>query len=146
MFNENSVRLDFLSEMDMLDFVNVVSDHVGRTAGLDEDALHRVSVAVRESVANAIVHGNGNDKDKRVFIEFASIDGDRPRIAIRVRDQGAGFDLRTLSDPLRPENLMKPCGRGIFLIRTLMDEMTLQRAAEGGMEILMVKHIEPQAH
>jgi anti-sigma regulatory factor (Ser/Thr protein kinase) len=48
-------------------------------------------------------------------------------------------------DPLSPENLMKPRGRGIFLIRTLMDEMTLQRAAEGGMEIVMVKRIEPQA-
>ena len=146
MLNGNFVRLDFLSEIDMLDFVNVVSDHLGRTAGLDEDALYRVSVAVRESVTNAIVHGNGNDKDKRVFIEFAPIDGDRQGIAIRVRDQGAGFDLTTLPDPLTQENLMKPRGRGIFLIRTLMDEMTLQRAAEGGMQIVMVKRIEPQAH
>ena len=146
MLNGNSVRLDFLSEIEMLDFVDVVSDHLGRTAGLDEDALYRVSVAVRESVANAIVHGNGNDGEKRVFIEFAPIDGDRHGIAIRVRDQGTGFDLTTLPDPLTPENLMKPRGRGIFLIRTLMDEMTLQRAAEGGMEIVMVKRLEPQAH
>ena len=145
MLNGNSVRLDFLSEIEMLDFVDVVSDHLGRTAGLDEDALYRVSVAVRESVANAIVHGNGNDGEKRVFIEFAPIDGDRQGIAIRVRDQGAGFDL-TLSDPQTPENLMKPRGRGLFLIRALMDEMTLQRATEGGMEIVMVKRIEPQAH
>lgn len=145
MLNGNSVRLDFLSEIDMLDFVNVVSDHLGRTAGLDEDALYRVSVAVRESVTNAIVHGNGNDKDKRVFIDFAPIDGDRQGIAIRVRDQGTGFDLSTLPDPMTPENLMKPRGRGIFLIRKLMDEMTLQRAAEGGMEIVMVKRTEPGA-
>lgn len=145
MLSRNSVRLDLVSEIDMLDFVNVVSDHLGRTAGLDEDALYRVSLAVRESVANAIVHGNGNDKDKRVFIEFAPIDGDRQGIAIRVRDQGAGFDLAMPPDPLTPENLMKPRGRGIFLIRSLMDEMTLQRAAEGGMEVVMVKRIEPQA-
>jgi serine/threonine-protein kinase RsbW len=145
MLNRNSVRLDFVSEIDMLDFVNVVSDYLGRTAGLDEDALYRVSLAVRESVTNAIVHGNGNDKDKRVFIEFGPIDGDRHGIAIRVRDQGAGFDLTMPYDPLSPENLMNPRGRGIFLIRTLMDEMTLQRAAEGGMEIVMVKRIEPQA-
>jgi serine/threonine-protein kinase RsbW len=143
MLNRNSVRLDFVSEIDMLDFVNVVSDHLGRTAGLDEDALYRVGLAVRESVTNAIVHGNGNDKDKRVFIEFAPIDGDRQGIAIRVRDQGAGFDLTMPSDPLTPENLMKPHGRGVFLIRTLMDEMKLQRGAEGGMEMVMVKCVKP---
>jgi serine/threonine-protein kinase RsbW len=119
--------------------VNLVSDHFGRTAGLDEDALYRVGVAVRESVTNAIVHGNGSDKDKRVFIEFSPIEGDRHGIAISVRDQGAGFDLTMLSDPLTPENLMKPRGRGIFLIRTLMDEMTLHRGADGGMEMVMVK-------
>jgi serine/threonine-protein kinase RsbW len=107
-----------LSEIDMLDFVRVVSDHLGRTAGLDEDALYGVSVAVRESVINAILHGNGNDKDKRVFIEFAPIDGDPQGIAISVRDQGPGFDPATLADPLTPENLMKPSGRRIFLIRT----------------------------
>ena len=143
MLNGHSVRLDFLSEIDMLDLVDVVSDHLCRTAGLDEDALYRVSVAVRESVTNAIVHGNGNDKDKRVFIDFAPIDGDRQGIAIRVRDQGTGFDLTTLPDPLTPENLMKPRGRGIFLIRTLMDEMTLQRAADGGTEMVMVKCVKP---
>jgi serine/threonine-protein kinase RsbW len=139
MLNRSSVRLDFLSEIDMLDFVTVVSDHLGRTAGLNDDALYGVSVAVRESVVNAIVHGNGNDRDKRVFVEFAWMDTDPRGIAIRVRDQGPGFDQATLADPLAPENQMKPSGRGIFLIRTFMDEMTLQRAAEGGMEIVMVK-------
>ena len=145
MLNGSSVRLDVLSEIDMLDVVNVVSDHFARTAGLDEDALYGVSIAVRESVINAILHGNGNDRHKRVCVEFARIDGDPPGIAIRVRDQGPGFDSVTLADPLTPENLMKPSGRGILLIRTLMDEMTVQRASEGGMEITMVKRVQPQS-
>ena len=144
MLNRYAVCLDFVSEIELLDVVNVVSNHLGLTAGLDEDALYCVSLAVRESVTNAIVHGNRNDRNKRVFVEFDLIDGDRQGIAIRIRDQGVGFDQKTLSDPLTPENLMKPRGRGIFLIRTLMDEMTLRRAAEGGMEIVMVKRIEPQ--
>ena len=127
----------------MLDVVDLVGERVGRNAGLDEDALYRVSVAVRESVENAIVHGNGNDKDKRVFIEFAPIEGDRQGIAIRVRDEGTGFDPTMLPDPLALENLMKPRGRGIFLIRTLMDEMTLQRGADGGTEMVMVKRVKP---
>jgi len=143
--NESSVRLALLSEIDILDVVQEVSDHFGRTVGLDEDALYGVSVAVRESVTNAILHGNGNDRHKRVFVEFARIDGDPQGVVIRVRDQGPGFDPATLADPLTPENLTKPSGRGILLIRTLMDEVTLQRAAEGGMEITMVKRVQPQA-
>ena len=74
-----------------------------------------------------------------MFLEFALIEGDHQGIAIRVRDQGAGFDLTTLTDPRTPENLLKPHGRGIFLIRSLMDEVTLQRSAEGGMEMVMAK-------
>ena len=60
-------------------------------------------------------------------------------IAIRVRDEGPGFDPESLPDPLAPENLLKSNGRGIFLIRSFMDEVALQRAPEGGMEIVMVK-------
>ena len=129
----------------MLDFVQVVSDHVGRMAGLDDDSLHWVGVAVRESVINAIKHGNGNDEQKRVFVEFAPLASDGPGIAIRVRDEGPGFDPETLPDPLAPENMLKSSGRGIFLIRNFMDEMRLQRAPEGGMEMVMVKRAQPDA-
>jgi serine/threonine-protein kinase RsbW len=140
--NGNSVRLDFRSAFDMLDFVQVVGDHVGRMAGLDEDALHWVSVAVRESVINAIKHGNGNDERKRVFVEFTPLVADPPGLAIRVRDEGPGFDPAELPDPLAPENMLKSSGRGIFLIRNFMDEMRLQRAPEGGMEMVMVKRVQ----
>jgi serine/threonine-protein kinase RsbW len=140
----NSVRLDFRSEFDMLDFVQVVSDHVARMAGLDEDGIHWVGVAVRESVINAIKHGNGNDADKRVHVEFTPLeDAVPPALAIRVRDEGTGFDPSTLPDPLAPENVLKASGRGIFLIRSFMDEMKVQRAPEGGMEVVMVKRAQP---
>lgn len=139
-----TVRLDFRSAFDMLDFVQVVSDHVGRMAGLDEESLHWVSVAVRESVINAIKHGNSNDERKRVYVEFTPLNEERrPGIAIRVRDEGPGFDPETLPDPLAPENVLKSSGRGIFLIRNFMDEMILQRAPEGGMEMRMVKRVQP---
>jgi len=141
----NSVRLDFHSTFDMLDFVQVVSDHFGRMAGLDDEALHWVGVAVRESVINAIKHGNANDATKRVHVEFTPLDEDTPPgIAIRVRDEGPGFDPSTLPDCLAPENLLKSSGRGIFLIRSFMDEMVLQRAPQGGMEVVMVKRAQPQ--
>jgi serine/threonine-protein kinase RsbW len=135
-WNGNLVRLEFRSAFDMLDFVQVVSDHVGRLAGLDEDSVHWVSVAVRESVINAIKHGNRNDHSKLVFVEFATDKGD---LSVRIRDQGEGFDPTTLADPLAPENVLKSSGRGIFLMRQFMDEVSLARAPEGGMEVRMVK-------
>jgi serine/threonine-protein kinase RsbW len=138
------VRLEFTSAFEMLDFVQVVSDHVSRGVGLDEDSAHWVSVAIRESVINAIKHGNQNDATKRVFVEFESAKpADLAELTIRVRDQGAGFDPDVLADPLAPENLLKSSGRGIFLIRNFMDDVQLQRAPEGGMEIRMVKRVQP---
>jgi serine/threonine-protein kinase RsbW len=139
---QQAVRLEFTSAVEMLDFVQVVSDHVGRAVGLDEEAIHWVSVALRESVINAIKHGNRNDASKRVFVEFESASqAGEGRLTISVRDQGEGFDPDALEDPLEPLNILKPSGRGIFLIRNFMDEVRLQRAPEGGMEIRMVKRL-----
>ena len=139
------VRLEFTSEFEMLDFVQVVSDHVTRSIGLDDDASHWVGVAIRESVINAIKHGNRNDSSKRVFVEFETTTKDAPELSIRVRDQGEGFEPEEVADPLAPENLLKSSGRGIFLIRNFMDEMHLQRAPQGGMEIQMIKKVQPSA-
>ena len=137
---DRTVRLEFHSSYDMLDFVQVVSDHLARLSGLDDDSLHWVSVAVRESVINAIKHGNAGDIGKRVHVEFTPLQTETPRgIAIRVRDEGPGFDPEALPDPLAPENLLKTSGRGIFMIRSFMDEVAVRRASEGGMEVVMVK-------
>src|SRR3989475_2515333 len=101
------IRLEFTSAFEMLDFVQVVSDHFARSVGLDEDSLHWVSVAIRESVINAIKHGNRNDASKRVFVEFQTTSPpEPPGLLIRVRDQGEGFDPESLANPLDPENLL----------------------------------------
>jgi serine/threonine-protein kinase RsbW len=136
------VRLEFTSAFEMLDFVQVVNDHVGRSIGLDEDTVHWVGVAVRECVINAIKHGNQSDVGKHVFVEFQTgVHDDGLELAICVRDQGKGFDPDTLANPLDPENLLKASGRGIFLIRNFMDDVRLQRAPQGGMEVRMVKRV-----
>jgi serine/threonine-protein kinase RsbW len=134
-----SIRLEFTSTFDMVDFVEVVGGHVSRDIGLDEDSVHWVGVAIRECVINAIKHGNQHDASKRVFVEFATATESVPEMIIRVRDQGEGFDPENVADPLAPENLLKGSGRGIFLIRNFMDEVDLQRAPQGGMEVRMVK-------
>src|SRR5512135_1180437 len=131
----------------MVDFVQVVSDHVSHSIGLDDDSAHWVSVAIRESVINAIKHGNRNDATKRVFVDFetSSAQAAGPELMIRVRDQGEGFEPEEVADPLAPENLLKSSGRGIFLIRNFMDDVKLQRAPEGGMEMRMLKRLPPGA-
>jgi len=144
MTNGKTVRLDFQSGFDMLDVVQMVSDHLGRMAGLDAESLHWVGVAVRESVINAVKHGNGHDASKRVHVEFTPLDDETPAgIAICVRDEGCGFDPDCVPDPLAPENLLRSSGRGIFIIRSFMDELVLRRAPEGGMEVVMVKRVPP---
>ena len=141
-----TVRLDFGSTFEMLDFVQVVCDHIGRLSGLDEDSVHWLGVAVRESVINAIKHGNALNESKRVHVEFAPVEADSsPALSVRVRDEGAGFDPSTLPDPLAPDNLLKSSGRGIFLIRSFMDHVDLRPSPHGGMEVVMVKRAAASA-
>jgi serine/threonine-protein kinase RsbW len=140
--NGSVVRLEIRSEFEMLDLVQLVSDRMAKLAGLDEDCTHWVGVAVRESVINAIKHGNRENVDKRVFVEFALVtDATPPELVVSVRDQGEGFDPASIGDPLAPENVLKSSGRGIFFMRNFMDDIMLQRAPEGGMEVRMVKKL-----
>ncbi len=140
--NGHTVRLEFPSHFDMLDLVQILSDYMGRVGKLDEDSMHWVSVAVRESVINAIKHGNREDQTKRVFVEFEFAPSAEPtQLVVRVVDQGEGFDPVEVADPLAPENLLKSSGRGIFFMRSFMDDLTLQRAPEGGTEVRMVKKL-----
>ena len=137
-----TVRLQIHSNFEMLDFVQVVSDRMGQLAGLDEDAVHWIGVAVRESVINAIKHGNREDYGKIVTVEFVVAPSKDPsELVVRVLDQGEGFDPQEVADPLAPENILKSSGRGIFFMRNFMDDVTLKRAAEGGMEVRMVKKL-----
>ncbi len=137
-----TVRLQIHSNFDLLDFVQVVSDRMAQLAGLDEDSIHWIGVAVRESVINAIKHGNREDLGKLVTVEFTFAPNVNPReLIVRVLDQGEGFDPQEVADPLAPENILKSSGRGIFFMRSFMDDVTLRRASEGGMEVRMVKKL-----
>jgi serine/threonine-protein kinase RsbW len=137
-----TVRLQIHSKFDMVDFVQVISDRVGQLAGLDDDTVHWIGVAVRESVINAIKHGNREDYAKIVTVEFAVTPlADPNELMVRVLDQGEGFDPEEVADPLAPENILKSSGRGIFFMRSFMDDVVLQRGAQGGMEVRMVKKL-----
>ena len=137
-----TVMLQIHSQFEMLDFVQIVSDRLGQMAGMDEDTIHWIGVAVRESVINAIKHGNREDHRKMVTVEFTFTPTAQPaQLIVRVLDQGEGFDPQEIADPLAPENLLKSSGRGIFFMRSFMDDVSLRRASEGGMEVRMVKKL-----
>jgi serine/threonine-protein kinase RsbW len=141
-FDSHVVRLRMHSSFDMLDVVQLVSDRLSAIAGFDEDATHWVSVAVRESVINAIKHGNHEAPDKFVTVEFMFTPREAPtELVVSVRDQGEGFEPEELADPLAPENMLKSSGRGIFFMRSFMDDVRLARHPEGGMEVRMVKKL-----
>ncbi len=137
-----TVRLQIHSTFDMVDLVQVVSDRVAQLGGMDEDAVHWIGVAVRESVINAIKHGNREDHGKLVTVEFSFAPvADPSELIVRVVDEGEGFDPQEVADPLAPENVLKSSGRGIFFMRSFMDDVVLRRGAKGGMEVRMVKKL-----
>ena len=138
------VHLEIHSTIDALDLVQAVTEHIARRLGFDEDSLHWAAMAVRESVVNAITHGNANDPSKIVFIDYCAAPEAKPvDFIVSVRDQGHGFDPDTVKNPLRPENMLSTSGRGVFLIRQFMDDVSMRRAPQGGMEVRMIKRIRP---
>ena len=136
------IRLEMPSSFDLLDVVQLLSDRLSVLAGLDEDTTHWVGVSVRESVINAIKHGNREDLKKTVTVEFVLRPRPRPEeFEVRVLDEGACFDPDHIANPLYPENVLKSSGRGIFFMRSFMDDVSIARRPEGGMAVRMSKKL-----
>ena len=126
------------STLESVDSAEELAVAVAQKAGFDEDDLMKIGMAVRESMVNAVVHGNRYNSNKKVRFSV----GQTPeRFTIRVSDEGDGFDVNDLPDPLAPENLLRTSGRGIFLIRSFMDEFDIRRGPSGGMELTLVKFV-----
>jgi len=132
----NEIEVMITSALDNLDLIHSLTDSVTAFMGFNEDSAHWISMAVREAVTNAIQHGNKLDLAKKVEVCY----GLAPeRLTVSVRDQGRGFQLNEIPDPLKVENVLKPSGRGIFYMRTFMDEVDFRTLPAGGTEVYMVK-------
>jgi serine/threonine-protein kinase RsbW len=105
--------------------------------GLSNELLFAIDLAVRESVANAIKHGNKFAEDKNVDI---MLENSARSFAITVSDHGSGFDIDGIPDPRNPENLLKTNGRGILFMRSFMDVVEWSNGADGGLVVRMVKN------
>src|SRR6185436_14006212 len=141
MLAENVVELTIASQLDFIDLVTALTDNITQMVGFDEEASYWINMAVRESVANAIEHGNKYDPRKSVDIRFTvGVDA----LRVTVRDYGEGFDPSSLPDPLDPNNLLNPAGRGILYMRTFMDSVEYGRHPESGMVVSMTKRRMPR--
>jgi serine/threonine-protein kinase RsbW len=108
------------STLDSVDSAEELAVGLAQRAGMDEDDLMKIGMAIRESMVNAVVHGNRYNAHKKV------------RFAV---------DFGSIPDPLAPENLLRTSGRGIFLIRSFMDDFQLRRLESGGTEVTLVKNL-----
>ena len=123
----------------MVDLVQVVFESLSSQVGFDEDVSHWMSVAIRESVTNAVRHGNKLDSEKRVLICFEVKEGE---LRVSVEDEGEGFEPGEIPDPLAEENLLRASGRGIFFMKNFMDEVTYEFQPTRGTRVTMVKRLE----
>lgn len=125
--------LDSLSEIDR------VTESIATEIDFTEDDRDNIAIAVTEVANNAIIHGNKLNSEKKVIISFYR---DRDQLTIYVKDEGYGFNPKELGNPLDPDNLMKETGRGIFILRSLMDDVEFHTNSTGT-EVKIVKRIHP---
>src|SRR5581483_4419003 len=130
-----SYRLD--STLESVNQAEEVATKVAQQAGFALDEAVYIAMAVREATVNAVLHGNAYDPAKKVELGFEQTGGD---LVVTVRDHGKGLNADNLPDPLAPENLLKQSGRGIFLMRSFMDDVLI-RVVHPGTEIRMIKHL-----
>jgi serine/threonine-protein kinase RsbW len=132
-----TIELSIDSKLELVWTVESVANSAIAKLGFDEDDAGWIELAVREAVVNAIKHGNHYLADKRVDVEFLV---GQDAMTIHVRDRGEGFDLTRLPDPLDPERLLNPTGRGILWMRTFMDEVEYSAHPDGGCVVRMRKY------
>jgi serine/threonine-protein kinase RsbW len=111
---------------------------VAEAAGFGEDDCYRIGMSVREGVINAFHYGNEERPDKKIYL---ALDLTPEKMVIHVLDEGKGFDLSSVPDPLAEENLLCTSGRGIFLMRAFMDEFKVVPGRNGGAEVIMSKKL-----
>src|SRR5579863_5726036 len=139
--DEDLLEQDFPSTLESVDSAEgKILEAAGR-AGFDEDEQHRIGMAVRECMVNAVVHGNRYNRNKRVHV---AVTKSKDEFNIRITDQGEGFELTEVPDPLHENNLLRHSGRGLFLMGAFMDDMKVRKLSPSGTEVTLVKNVAPR--
>jgi serine/threonine-protein kinase RsbW len=124
------------SRIESVDAAATAADEFVKSVGLGDEFISAIDLAIRESVANAVKHGNKFDESKSVEVRLSH---ERGGFGITVRDHGTGFAVEKIPDPTNPENLLKVNGRGILFMRSFMDEVEWENADDGGTVVKMFK-------
>src|SRR5262245_38191965 len=132
-----TIELSIDSKLELVETVESLAKNASAKLGFDEDDGSWIELAVREAVVNAIKHGNQYSADKQVDFRFLI---DQDSITIYVRDHRKGIGQSGLLDPLEPENLRNPSGRGILWMRTFIDEVEYSAHSDGGCVVRMKKY------
>ena len=133
-----SFELTIPSRLEALDAVQHLVEQAARAFNLTEEIAYWIELSVSESMINAIRHGNKSDPNKAASLKISS---DGEAIEVIVEDEGKGFNLEDLADPTDAQNLLKPSGRGILIIRSFMDEVNLSTREGGGTRLQMIKRL-----
>ncbi len=136
------VTMTLNSRVDLANLVHAASDEICRIAGLDEDSMLNLGLALREATVNAMKHGNKMREEKPVNVTF-HLNG--RRLEVEIVDQGEGFDYEASVDPRLPENLDKTSGRGLFLMRTFCDDVKFSRGKGCGTRVSLIKKLRRRA-
>src|SRR3984893_1742071 len=134
----NRIEVTMETLLDSVQLAEGITERVARAAVFYDDDCLKIGMSVREGVINAFRYGNEEQRHKKIQLNFEVTDD---KFVVHIVDQGRGFDLRQVPDPLAEENLLKTSGRGIFLMRTFMDEFEVRRAPQGGTELIMAKKL-----
>jgi len=136
---------DYPSTLESVDEAETVILKAAADVGFDEDEQHRIGMSVRECMVNAVVHGNRYNRNKVVHVGVTrSFEPDAgEKFTIRIVDQGEGFEIKEVPDPLEENNLLRHSGRGLFLMGAFMDDVKVRKAVPAGTEVTLVKSIPP---
>jgi serine/threonine-protein kinase RsbW len=134
------VKLKLRSRITYVDLVHDMTEDLARRYRFPKPAALDLALAVREAFINAVKHGNGMDEEKSVEVEF---ERNATRFLVHIRDQGNGFDWEHTADPRAEENLDRPSGRGIFFMKSFVDEVSFQSRPGRGTEVVLVKNLVP---
>ncbi|MEP6470825.1 MAG: ATP-binding protein [Acidobacteriota bacterium] len=132
------IRMSLSSRFENIELAQHLCGKLLDGRDVSEETKHWLLMALREALANAIKHGNRQDTSKRIHLEMDVVG---QNLQISIRDEGEGFDPTAVDDPLAPENRLKTSGRGIFYMKTFMDDVRFRRVEGGGMEIVLTKNL-----
>lgn len=137
---------DYPSTLESVDEAETVILKAAADVGFDEDEQHRIGMSVRECMVNAVVHGNRYNRNKVVHVGVTRSceAGAGEKFTIRIVDQGEGFEIKEVPDPLEENNLLRHSGRGLFLMGAFMDDVKVRKAVPVGTEVTLVKSVPPQ--